>query len=503
MSINNLAGLLGVIAILALTILIGAYSRKFSRTTSDFYVASRAARPWWNASAIGGEYLASASYLGVAGLIAVAGRDALLIPLGYTAGFLLLVMFVAAPIRRSNAYTLPDFAQSRFGSLGVRRVTAIVSIMICGTYVVPQLHGAALTVEVAAGLPPWTGSAAVAVVVCLSVVTGGMRSITFVQAIQFWFKVTALAFPLLFMVFALMAKENGFAALGTAFESLPGDSPRTSPYRTISLLMALILGTVGLPHVLARFYTSPDGSAARRTGVIVLFLVAAFYLLPTSYGILGRALARAGQQEDADALVLRLPDLLLDGVTGAVLSAVVAAGAFSAFLATTSGLIVALAAVVSQEFFHSDVVGFQGAAIISSGSTLAVSLLTSSVSLVDTVALIFAFSAATIVPMLILGIWWQHLTPAGAVAGMITGGSLVVTALVFHTFIGNAFGLVSDLLAQPAAWAVPLSFTVMVVVSLGTSPPNPARVERFMRQIHRPDHEGQATAHRKQDRKWA
>ncbi|OAD97753.1 cation acetate symporter [Arthrobacter sp. OY3WO11] len=499
---NNVAGLLGLLVILALTILIGVYSRKFSRTTSDFYVASRAARPWWNASAIGGEYLASASYLGVAGLIAVAGRNALLIPLGYTAGFLLLLMFVAAPLRRSNAYTLPDFAQARFGSLAVRRVTAIVSIMICGTYVVPQLHGAALTVEVAAGLPPWTGSAAVAAVVCLTVVTGGMRSITFVQAIQFWFKVAAMAFPLAFMAFALMGRENGLAAVSMAFERLPGDSAEASPYRTVSLLMALILGTIGLPHVLARFYTSPDGGSARRTGTIVPCLVAGFYLLPMSYGVLGRAFMPAVRQGEADALVLLLPDLLLDGVPGAALSAVVAAGAFSAFLATTSGLIVALAAVVSQEFFHSDVAGFQWAAIISSASTLAVSLFTSSVSLVETVALIFAFSAATIVPMLILGIWWPRLTPSGAAAGMISGGSLVVTALVIHTIMGSTAGPVSDLLAQPAAWAVPTSFAIMIAVSLTSKPTNPARVERFMRQIHRPDFELPAKSHRKRDNTW-
>ncbi|MFL4479081.1 cation acetate symporter [Paeniglutamicibacter sp. ORCA_105] len=503
---GNAAGLWGLISILVLTILIGAYSRNVSRTTSDFYVASRAARPWWNASAIGGEYLASASYLGVAGLIAVAGQDALLIPLGYTAGFLLLLMFVAAPLRRSNAYTLPDFAQSRFGSMGLRRITAIASIMICGTYVVPQLHGAALTVQVTTELPGWTGSAAVAAVVCLTVVTGGMRSITFVQAIQFWFKVAALAFPLAFMLFAIMGREDGLAEVGTAFEHLPGDSGETSPYRTASLLTALVLGTIGLPHVLARFYTSPDGSSARRTGTIVLCLVGGFYLLPISYGILGRAFRPAIGQSDADALVLILPERLLEGVTGLVLSAVVAAGAFSAFLATTSGLIVALAAVVSQEFFHSDVAGFQWAAVISGAGTLTVSLFTSSVSLVETVALVFAFSASTIFPMLILGIWWRRLTPMGAAAGMICGGFLVVSALVAHTIIGNTavfMPAVSALLAQPAAWTVPTSFLIMIAVSLRDGPMDPARVERFLRQIHRPDFEAlPANRHRKRDNTW-
>lgn len=486
---NDLAGLVGLVSILVLTVLLGVYARKFSRTTSDFYVASRAARPWWNASAIGGEYLASASYLGVAGLIGAAGHSALLIPLGYTAGFLLLVLFVAAPLRRSNAYTLPDFAQFRFGSVRPRRITAIVAVMVCGTYVVPQLHGASLTVQVATGLPPWTGAAAVAGVVCLTVVTGGMRSITFVQAVQFWFKVMALAFPLAFMVFAAAGRQDGSALLTAALDQLPSDSPEASPYRTASLFVALILGTSGLPHVLARFFTSPDGSSARRSGAIVLGLVAAFYLMPISYGVLGRAFMSDALENGTDALVLLLPDRLIGGSLGSGLSAVVAAGAFSAFLATTSGLIVALAAMVSQEFLQSNVGGFRWAAVISSIGTLAVALGTSSVSLVETVAVIFTFSAATLFPLLILGIWWPPLTSTGATAGMITGGLLVISALLANAFVGKTMGAGADYVAQPAAWVVPLAFAVMMMVSVRTKPSNRARVDRFMQQIH-----GTATA---------
>jgi cation/acetate symporter len=107
------------------TVLIGIYGLRISRTTGDFYVASRTVRPWWNASAIGGEYLSAASFLGVAGLILISGVDALWFPIGYTAGYLMLLLFVAAPLRRSGAYTIPDFAQARLDSLLVRRVTSL------------------------------------------------------------------------------------------------------------------------------------------------------------------------------------------------------------------------------------------------------------------------------------------------------------------------------------------------------------------------------------------
>ena len=166
------------------TAVIGFYGLRISRTTGDFYVASRTVRPWWNASAIGGEYLSAASFLGVAGLILLSGTDALWFPVGYTAGYLMLLLFVAAPLRRSGAYTIPDFTEARLDSLPVRKVTSLVVVLVGWLYIVPQLHGAALTIRITTGLPSWVGSVAVVIVVCRNVVAGGMGSITFVQACQ-------------------------------------------------------------------------------------------------------------------------------------------------------------------------------------------------------------------------------------------------------------------------------------------------------------------------------
>src|SRR6476620_1605865 len=123
------------------TAIIGFYGLRISRTTGDFYVASRTVRPWWNASAIGGEYLSAASFLGVAGLILLSGTDALWYPVGYTAGYLMLLLFVAAPLRRSGAYTIPDFTEARLDSRAVRKVTSLVVVLVGWLYIVPQLHG--------------------------------------------------------------------------------------------------------------------------------------------------------------------------------------------------------------------------------------------------------------------------------------------------------------------------------------------------------------------------
>ena len=163
-------GLAALVVVSVATAVIGFYGLRISRTTGDFYVASRTVRPWWNASAIGGEYLSAASFLGVAGLILLSGTDALWFPVGYTAGYLMLLLFVAAPLRRSGAYTIPDFTEARLDSRAVRRVTSVVVVVVGWLYIVPQLHGAALTIRITTGLPGWVGSVSVVIVVCLTVV---------------------------------------------------------------------------------------------------------------------------------------------------------------------------------------------------------------------------------------------------------------------------------------------------------------------------------------------
>src|SRR5687768_4372414 len=168
-----------------------------ARSTSDFLVASRTVGPVANASAISGEYLSAASFLGIAGLILREGADALWYPVAFVAGYLALLLFVAAPLRRSGAHTVPDFAELRLASPALRRTCTVFVLVIGWLYLLPQLQGAGLALTTLTGLPAWSGIAGAGVVVLLTVVGGGMRSITFVQAFQYWLKLTAVLVPAL------------------------------------------------------------------------------------------------------------------------------------------------------------------------------------------------------------------------------------------------------------------------------------------------------------------
>ena len=161
----SLATLLAVVFSAVATIVVGAYGVRLARTTSDFLVASRSVGPTWNAAAISGEYLSAASFLGVAGLIAKYGADALWYPIGFTAGYLGLLMFVSAPLRRSGAYTVPDFAEFRLGSARLRTIAMLVVATICALYLVPQFQGAGLTLRILLGVPGWVGAAVIGVIV--------------------------------------------------------------------------------------------------------------------------------------------------------------------------------------------------------------------------------------------------------------------------------------------------------------------------------------------------
>ncbi|MGY3565690.1 sodium/solute symporter [Sinomonas sp. RB5] len=486
-------GLAALGAVAVATVLVGFYGLRISRTTSDFYVASRTVRPWWNASAIGGEYLSAASFLGVAGLIMVSGSQALWYPVGYTAGFLMLLLFVAAPLRRSGAYTIPDFAAARLGSLAARRTTSVLVVLIGWLYIIPQLQGAALAVRITTGLPGWIGSAAVVAVVVLAVMLGGMRSITFVQAFQFWLKLACLAVPVFFLVL-LIAGRGLPAAPGeglAALSAVPGASD--GGYRTFSLLLALLFGTLGLPHVLVRFYTNPDGVTARRTTVIVLGLLTVFYVFPTAVGLIGR-LAAPDLAAHGDAVAILLPERLLAGPLGTALSALVLAGAMAAFLSTTSGLLVSVAGVISQELFGGSVRGFRTAAALSALVPLVAALGMGGQGLAGSVGLVFAFTASTICPLLVLGIWWRRLTPAGAIAGMgvgavACGGALVASAALGAGLWGEAarVSALAVACAQPAAWTVPLAFAVMIVVSRASRRSVPRGADRFLVRLHSPE----------------
>ncbi|MBN3455884.1 cation acetate symporter [Mycobacterium sp. DSM 3803] len=539
------------------TVAIGAYGVRFSRTTSDFLVASRSVGPRWNAAAVSGEYLSAASFLGVAGLIAKYGADALWYPVGFTAGYLGLLLFVAAPLRRSGAYTVPDFAEFRLGSPRLRRVAMLVVVMICVFYVAPQYQGAGLALKTLLGMPVWVGPLLVGAIVIANVVAGGMRSITFVQAFQYWLKLTAIAIPALALlglfvsdrgelggplppsvqhqttvavdtdVVVQVVEPAGITVSGTldgrhvdtATFGAPGEhtlgkgttltlaagaatpvvagTPSTGTewiasggglggghplYQVMSIIVATFLGTMGLPHVLVRFYTNPDGRAARRTALAVIALVSLFYLFPTLLGVFSRLyVPQLLITGTADAAVLLAPGSAIGGVLGQLLAALVAAGAIAAFLATSSGLLVSIAGALATDVLRGRVRDFRVAAVIGGLIPIPLSLVVSGLELSRSVGLAFAVAASTLCPLLVLGIWWRGLTAAGAAFGLVVGGAVCGTAVlvaiaggVDETVLG---GWPAVMVGYPAAVSVPLAFVTMIVVSRFTrATPNVAQI---------------------------
>ena len=508
MSGDAVPGLVAVVVVTLATLAIGTYGLRFSRTTSDFFVASRTVNPRLNASAIGGEYLSAASFLGIAGLLLVGGADMLWYPVGWTAGYLVLLVLVAAPLRRSGAYTLPDFAEARLGSGVVRAASSLLVVGVGWLYLIPQFHGAGITLESTIDAPTWVGPVITGTVVLVNVMSGGMRSITFVQAFQYWLKLTALLVPamVLLVVWWGDGRPEGTAPAGSsdgAGWSFPvAGTDAVGMYSTYSLIIALFLGTMGLPHVVVRFYTNPDGRAARRTTLVVLALLGLFYLLPPVFAALGRVYGSellAGGR--SNVVVLELPRLMVDGPLGEVLTGLVTAGAFAAFLSTASGLAIAVSGVITQDVTSrwvgdrgaggpagSVATAFRLAAAVAVVIPMVVALLVENVGVAQSVSLAFAVAASTFCPLLVLGIWWRGLTDAGAVAGLGAGGLGAGGAAVL-TLLGATpdTGWAAALLSQPAAWSMPLAFAVMVLVSLATPARVPGHAQRFLVRLHTPE----------------
>jgi Na+(H+)/acetate symporter ActP len=260
-------------------------------------------------------------------------------------------------------------------------------------------------------------------------------------------------------------------------------------FATYSLILATFLGTMGLPHVLVRFYTNPDGRAARRTTLVVLALLGGFYLFPALYGVLGRVytpeLLMTG---DTDAVVLLLPGAAIGGIGGQLLGALVAAGAFAAFLSTASGLLVSVAGVLSTDVFgRGSVRSFRRSALVAGLVPLAAALQVTGLDVSQVVGLAFAVAASTFCPLLMLGIWWRRLTAPGAAAGLVTGGGAALAAVLTAVFGPDLSGWPAVLVAQPAAWSVPLAFAAMVLVSLATPGRAPANVPALMLRLHAPE----------------
>jgi cation/acetate symporter len=551
-----------------LTVTVGARGIRVARTPADFLVAAREVPPALNAAAISGEYLSAASFLGIAGLVLAQGLGALWYAVGYAAGYLVLLLLVAAPLRRFGAYTIPDFAGGRLGSPVLRRAATILVLVIGWFYLIPQMKGAGITLQLVLGTPYWVGVTVLGLVVSCNIAMGGMKGVTFVQSFQYWLKLCAIGIPTLVLVAIAgrgamfnispnnqvvfthrtevrVAEDLRFSSprpariiltgtldghrmnhkampLGAGIHTVRAGTDLTfdagvhvptrlslvrenepswdSPFvtagtdgahplvATYGLMLATFFGAIGLPHILVRFYTNRNGAAARRTTLIVLLLLSMFYIFPALLGTLSRL--RAPQlylTGQTDTVVLALPTLLVHGLPGEMLAALVAAGAFAAFLSTSSGLLVSVAGALSHDILNGGVRTFRLCALLAGAVATAIALPTERFALGLLVGWAFAIAASSFCPLIVLGIWWRRLTWIGAFAGMVIGGGACCLAIA-ATMLGAANkGWGAVLLGQPAIWTVPIAFGVMIVVSLFTARLVPGNVEQILLRMHLPE----------------
>jgi cation/acetate symporter len=534
------------------TIWMGFRSAKSSKTASDFFVAGRSVSVGWNASAISGEYLSAASFMGVAGMVMSSGYDALWYPVCYACGYLFLLLFIAGPLRRFGAYTIPDFAEGRFDSPVFRKIAVVFVLFIGFFYTMPQMKGAGTTLAyIFPGLPYWAGVVLVGAVITLNVALGGMKGITLIQAFQYWAKMFAISVP----VFVLMAvygpynnhvqwnaekvdpAANSFYLRQDLPEKAPPDSLWVSPFGplttkaakaanlsaaeakpysllyTYSLIIALVCGTAGLPHILVRFYTNPDGVAAKRTTMWVMILIGVFYVFPPVFGVIGRNLMpelyNGIGAKGTDKIVLELPRILNEkyGVLGSILSGITCAGAFAAFMSTFSGLLVSMTGALAHDVFGRMIRPqstptermrmFKIFAVVVGAVAVVLGMQVEPLQINFMVGQAFAIAAASYFPLLFMSVWWRGMTMKGAATGMLTGGVLALAGISLTSFTDlkwlplDAFWAAHPLLRilceQPAIWTVPLAITLMIVVSKLTRKDLPSDLRMKMLVLHAPE----------------
>ncbi len=546
------------------TVWMGFRSAKQSKTASDYFVAGRSVSVGWNASAISGEYLSAASFMGVAGMVMSSGYDALWYPVCYACGYLFLLLFIAGPLRRFGAYTIPDFAEGRFDSPLFRKIAVCFVLFIGFFYTMPQMKGAGTTLAyIFPGMPYWGGVVLVGAVITLNVALGGMKGITLVQAFQYWMKMFAISVPVfvLMSVFGsygahldvndgrgatlaadaatpiVQSVEAGEAPRLPLAAKAPADEPWISPFGplttkaakaaglsdeqarpysllyTYSLIIALVCGTAGLPHILVRFYTNPDGVAAKRTTMWVMVLIGIFYVFPPVFGVMGRNLLpelyAATGAKGTDKVVLELPRVLSaqGGVWGSILSGITCAGAFAAFMSTFSGLLVSMTGALAHDVYGRILKPnatpaqrmrmFKISAVIIGAIAIVLGAQVEQLQINFMVGQAFAIAAASYFPLLFMSVWWRGMTMQGAATGMLGGGlaALACTTLINVSDLKMvdlssfwaANPLARILCEQPAIWTVPLAILLMIVVSKATRSTVPADIRMKMLVLHAPE----------------
>ncbi|MFD9585887.1 cation acetate symporter [Streptomyces sp. NPDC059980] len=488
-------------------------SRNRHGSAEEFYAGGRLFSPMENGFAISGDYMSAASFLGVTGLIALYGYDGLLYVVGFLVAWLVVLFLVAELVRNCGRFTLADVVAARMSERPVRIAAGTSSVTVSVLYLVAQMVGAGSLVSLLLGgtseaARNWTVIGVGALMV-IYVSMGGMRATTWIQIVK---AVLLLGGSVVLTVLVLVRFHGDFNDLlrsaaarsghGKAF-LVPGlryGGDWTARFDFMSLGLALVLGTAGLPHILSRFYTVPTARAARRSVVWSIGLIGGFYLMTIVLGfgaaaIVGPEAVRGSNAAGNTAVPLLALDLGggANSTGGTVLFAVVAAIAFATILAVVAGITLASSAAVAHDLYasmrrrnakpRSEVAVARAASVGIGVVAIALGLLARDLNVAFLVGLAFAVAASANLPVLLYSLFWRNFTTRGAVwavyGGLVPSLLLVLLSPVVSGSPGSLFPGVDFQyfpLENPGLVSIPLGF---VAGWLGTvtshEPPDAAK----------------------------
>ncbi|ASN40074.1 solute symporter family protein [Paeniglutamicibacter terrestris] len=471
-----------------ITLIVVLKASKNNKTAADYYAGGRSFTGTQNGTAIAGDYLSAASFLGIVGAIAINGYDGFLYSIGFLVAWLVALLLVAELLRNTGKFTMADVLSFRLRQRPVRIAAAISTLAVCVFYLLAQMAGAGALVSLLLGIDGKLGQSLVIVVVgalmIMYVLIGGMKGTTWVQIIKACLLIAG-AFVMTIMVLAQFG-FNFSALLGAAVESAgtpdilnPGmqyGKSETSKIDFISLALALVLGTAGLPHVLMRFYTVPTAKEARKSVVWAIWLIGGFYLFTLVLGYGAGALIGADKIKAAPGGVNSAAPLLAFELGGPLLLGLISAVAFATILAVVAGLTITAAASFAHDVYASVIAKGKSTpekemkvarrtVIVIGIFAIVGGIGAQGQNVAFLVALAFAVAASANLPTILYSLFWKKFTTQGAVWSMVGGLASAIILIVFSPvmsglptsmIVGADFSIFP--LSNPGIVSIPLAF---------------------------------------------
>lgn len=501
----NLVSVGFFLGIVGLTLIVTYIAAKRTSSASDFYTAGGGLKGWQNGFAIAGDYLSAAAFLGVSGAIALTGFDGFFFSVGYVVANLVLLYVIAEPMRNLGRYTLADMLTARFNEKRIRGVAATGTIIIVILYMIAQLVGAGALIKLLFGIEYWIAVLIVGVMMTTYVLFGGMTATSWVQIIKAGLLLfgTGLLATLVLMKFdfSLVKMFDTISADHGDKFLVPG-MKYSSSIDSVSMMMALVLGTSGLPHILMRFFTVKDAKTARASISWTTWITAIFFSLTIFLGFgamhfvgLDKIIAESKAGNTA-------APLLAEFLGGDVLMSFICAVAFATILAVVSGLVLTGASAISHDIYgeimkdgklteKQQVVAARTGSISIAIVSIILALFAQSLNVSFLVSFAFCIGASANLPVILYTIYWKKFNSTGAVTAMVTGlvSCLILGAMgpnVWSPIEGAAIFVGEPLvpLAVPAIITIPLGFIAGYLGSvLSASKVSQAEADRIYKEI--------------------